>query len=241
MIDDLLKSKLSSLNIPLEEFSALLIRLLDYGVISREESQIEAQLYDRYLICAELVEDYLSILNIRLLHDRQFCFVRAFPPSAQVPGLPDDDNSAFNQGMRYRPTQQEVALILVLRVEYEKSLREGLINDAGCVLVSFENIAFAMKNLLKRSLPEQSAERSLLFKRLRQLRLIQFNSDDDLNLDEGWMNIQPSITSFVTDEVLQSLQPQNDESIAPLEDQELLQEQEQEQEQEQKTTTPEDQ
>ncbi|WP_053979715.1 DUF4194 domain-containing protein [Marinagarivorans algicola] len=211
MIDDVLKAKLSTLNIPLEEFSALLIRLLDYGVISREESQVEAQLYDRYMICAELVEDYLSILNIRLLHDRQFCFVRVFPPSAQVPGLPDDDNSAFNQGMRYRPTQQEVSLILVLRVEYEKSLREGLLDDSGCVLVSFESIAFAMKNLLKRSLPEQSSERSTLFKRIRQLRLIQFNSDNDLNLDEGWMSIQPSITSFVTDEVLQSLHPQDDE------------------------------
>lgn len=210
MIDDLLKTKLSALNIPLEEFSALLIRLLDYGVISREESQVEAQLYDRYMICAELVEDYLSIINVRLLHDRQFSFVRVFPPNAQVPGLPDDDNSAFNQGMRYRPNQQEVALILVLRVEYEKSLREGLLDDLGCVLVSFEGVAFAMKNLLKRSLPEQSSERATLFKRLRQLRLIQFNNENDVNLEEGWLSIQPSITSFVTDDVLQSLQPQDD-------------------------------
>ena len=212
MIDEFLKSKLNTLNVSLDEFSALLIRLLDYAVITREESQVEAQLYDRYLICADIVEEYLSVLNIRLLHDRKFCFIRAFPPGAQVPGLPDDDNSAFNQGLRYRPTQQEVSLILVLRVEYEKSLREGLVDDSGCVLVSFENIAFAMKNLLKRSLPEQAAERNTLFKRLRQLRLVQFNTDDDLNLDEGWMSIQPSITSFVTDEVLQSLYPEDEET-----------------------------
>lgn len=207
MIEEILKSKLAVLNITLADFSELLIRLLDYGVISRDESNIEAQLYDRYLSCAELVEDYLSVLHIRLLHDWQFCFVRAFPPGAQVPSLPDDDNNLFNGGMRYRPNQQEVSLILVLRVEYEKALREGLVNDAGCVLVSFEGIVFAMKNLLKRSLPEQASERKNLFKRLRQLRLIQYSGEDDLNTEEYWLSIQPAITSFVTDEVLQSLNP----------------------------------
>lgn len=210
MIEDLLKPKLTALNLTFNDYSELLIRLLDYGVISRNESNIEAQLYDRYLMCEELIEDYLAVLSIRLLHDKQFCYVRAFPPGAQVPGLPDDDSAAFNSGMRYRPNQQEVALILVLRVEYEKALREGLVNDAGCVLVSFESVAFAMKNLLKRSLPEQSSDRRALFKRLRQMRLIQFNGDDDLNIEECWLSIQPSIASFVTDDALQSLQGEND-------------------------------
>lgn len=208
MIEEALKKQLSALNLTLNDFSELLIRLLDYGVICRNESNIEAQFYDRYLVCSNLVEEYLRLLGIRILHDKHFCYARVFPPGAQVPGLPDDDNSAFNNGMRYRPSQQEVALILVLRVEYEKALREGNVDDSGCILVSFESIAFAVKNLLRRSLPENSSERRQLFKRLRQLRLIQFNGDDDLNIEECWLSIQPSITSFVTDEVLQSLDPE---------------------------------
>jgi hypothetical protein len=215
MIDDWLKPQLDKLHISLDDFSALLIRLLDYGVISRLESQIEAQFYDRYLVCADWVESYLSLLNMRLLHDRHFQYVRVFPPGAEVPGLPDDDNSSLNQGLRYKPNQQEVALILVLRVEYEKALREGALDDDGAVLVSFETIAFSLKNLLKRALPEQAQERRALFKRLRQWRLVRFNADDELNLEEAWLSIQPSITSFVTDEVLRAL---NDDATDQSED-----------------------
>ena len=48
------------------EFSELLVRLLDYGVVCRDESQIEQQLYDRYLRLEELVADYLTLLGIRI-------------------------------------------------------------------------------------------------------------------------------------------------------------------------------
>lgn len=221
MIDEQLKQALAPLNVSLDEFSELLIRLLDYGVISRDESQIEAGLYDRYLVCADLVEDYLAVVRIRLYHDRQFCYLRAFPPGAEVPGLPDDDNSAFNGGMRYRPSQQEIAVILALRVEYEKALREGQVDDKGCVLLPFEGLVFAMKNLLKRSLPENLSERTALFKRLRQLRLIQFSQDDDINSEEYWFSIQPSIANFISQDALDELYPQDGKRNEEANDSEL--------------------
>lgn len=207
MIEQTLATALKPLAISQNEFSELIIRLLDYGVINREESNVEAQLYDRYLLCSDLVEEYLRVLHIRIFHDAHFNYVRVFPPGAEVPGMADDDNTVFTSGLRQRPSQQEVALILVLRVEYEKAVREGLMDDKGCVMISFEGLVFAMKNLLKRNLPEQLSERSALFKRLRQLRLLQFNHDDELNTEDAWFSIQPSIVSFVSEDAMQELYP----------------------------------
>ncbi|MCP8898037.1 DUF4194 domain-containing protein [Gilvimarinus xylanilyticus] len=205
LFDDFLTQALAPSGITRQEFSELMIRLLDYGVLSREESQTEAQLYDRYLQCASLVEEYLAVIGVRIQHDRQFAFVRIFPPGAEVPGVADDDNSPFNTGFRVRPTQQEVAVILVLRAEYQKSLREGQVDEKGRAMLSLEGLAIAMNNLLKRNLPEGLVERKQLFRRLKQLRLIQYHLEDDLDSDESWISIQPSITSFVSDDVLQAL------------------------------------
>ncbi|MDQ2075914.1 DUF4194 domain-containing protein [Marinimicrobium sp. ABcell2] len=205
MLDEYLTEHLQPLNLSREEFSEVLFRLLDYGVLCRDESHTEAALYDRYLQCSGLVEDYLSVLGVRIQHDRQFAFVRLFPPGATIPGMADEDSAPFNSGFRIRPTQQEVAVILVLRTEYQKSLREGQVDEKGRAMLSLEGLAIAMNNLLKRSLPEGQVERKNLFRRLRQLRLIQFNMDDDLDSDESWLSIQPGITSFVSDEVLETL------------------------------------
>lgn len=203
--DDFLNDALSSANLTRNEFSELVIRLLDYGVLNRDENQTEAQLYDRYLQCASLVEQYLGVLGVRIQHDRQFAFVRIYPPGAEVPGIADDDSGPFNTGFRVRPSQQEVALILVLRAEYQKSLREGQVDEKGRAMLSLEGLAIAMNNLLKRSLPEGLGERKQLFRRLKQLRLIQYHLEDELDSDESWLSIQPSITSFVSDDVLQAL------------------------------------
>jgi hypothetical protein len=186
------------------EFSELMIRLIDHGVLCRDESKKEAELYDRYQQLAELVEDYLSVLDIRIQHDRQFHMVRLFPPGAEVPGLPDTD-SAFNTGLRERLNQAEVALVLVLRAEYDKALREGSLDEEGNVLLSMEALNLAAKNLLGRALPEAITERRALFRRLRQLRLIRSSGEEDLKDTEIWITIRPGITSFVTASVLAQL------------------------------------
>ncbi len=215
MISEAIEAQLDKLNITPLEFSELVIRILDYGVITRDESQVETQLYDRYLQCSELVEDYLSIMKVILQHDRKFCFVRAYPPGAVVPGVQSEDDPPFSSGFRTKPSQQEVAVILVLRVEYEKSLREGKVDEKGRVMISLEGVSIAMKNLLKRTLPEAQGERMAIFRHLRQLRLIKFNSETDLDSEDSWISIQPSITSFVSDQVLSHLYPPQQPAAEP--------------------------
>ncbi|GGY43236.1 hypothetical protein GCM10011297_14990 [Bacterioplanes sanyensis] len=195
------------------DFSELLVRLLDYGVICRDESQIEQQLYDRYIRLEALVADYLSLIGVRVQHDRRFQFVRLFPPGAQVPGM-EEPLQAGGQALRLKLNQQEVALILVLRAQYDKALREGQVDEQGCVMVSFESLSIAMKNLLKRTLPEQLTERKQLFRRLKQLRLVQLANEEQLADGDVWLRIRPMIMSYVSDDVLSELTPPASDNAA---------------------------
>jgi len=196
---------LAAEGLDMRDFTELLIRLMDYGVICRDESQVEADLYDRYVRIEPLVEDYLSLMGIRIQHERRFCFVRLYPPGARVPGLQDEGDTPFNNGLRASLNQQEVAVILVLRAEYDKALREGNVDEQGSVLISLESLGIALRNLLRRSLPEAKTERALLFRRLRQLRLINYRQDEDVESDDTWIRIRPTLMSFVSDEVLSTL------------------------------------
>lgn len=187
------------------DLSELLIRLLDYGVICRDESQVEQQLYDRYLRLEDIVADYLELLGIRVQHDKRFQFIRLYPPGAQIPGVQDEQGAIQSPGLRMRLNQNEVALILVLRAQYDKALREGQVDEQGCVMVSLESLSIAIKNLLKRTLPENMTERKQLFRRLKQLRLIQISNEDRLDDGDMWMRIRPMIMSYVSEQVLADL------------------------------------
>jgi hypothetical protein len=113
-----IEQKLEKQGLDRGELSELLIRLLDYGVICRDESQVEQQLYDRYCRLEEIVADYLELLGVRVQHDKRFQFIRLYPPGAQIPGVQDEPNAIQSTGLRLRLNQNEVALILVLRAQY---------------------------------------------------------------------------------------------------------------------------
>jgi hypothetical protein len=200
-----IEQKLEKQGLDRRELSELLIRLLDYGVICRDESQIEQQLYDRYLRLEEIVADYLELIGVRVQHDKRFQFIRLYPPGAQIPGVQDEPNAIQSPGLRMRLNQNEVALILVLRAQYDKALREGQVDEQGCVMASLESLSIAIKNLLKRTLPDNMTERKQLFRRLKQLRLIQIANEDRLDDGDMWLRIRPMIMSYVSEQVLADL------------------------------------
>jgi hypothetical protein len=204
-LSSLLQEQLDKHNLSLENWRELVQRLLDYGVLCRDDSQVEAELYDRFLRIHELLNDYLSLMGIRFQHDSHFRFVRILPPGARLPGMGDETDEPFNAGLRSRLNQHEVALVLVLRAEYDKALREGSIDEQGCATLSLEAIAMAMKSLLRRSLPENIGERRQAFKRLRQLRLINFFAESDIDSSESWIKIRPLIINLVNNEWLEQI------------------------------------
>jgi hypothetical protein len=212
-----IEQKLEKQGLDRRELTELLIRLLDYGVICRDESQIEQQLYDRYLRLEEIVADYLELIGVRVQHDKRFQFIRLYPPGAQIPGVQDEPNAVQSPGLRMRLNQNEVALILVLRAQYDKALREGQVDEQGCVMVSLESLSIAIKNLLKRTLPDNMTERKQLFRRLKQLRLIQLSNEDRLDDGDMWMRIRPMIMSYVSEQVLTDL-IENEQNLAEIAD-----------------------
>jgi hypothetical protein len=205
MLTEALMEALEATGVTLQEFRELTLRLLNYGVLCRAESQTEQQLYDRYLRIEPLVEEYLDLIGVSLLHDRRFAYLRLYPPGARVPGMEDGSEGAFAGGLRARLRQDEVALLLVLRLQYDKALREGQLDEQGYVLESVESLAIAMRNLLGRSLPDKIVERKRVFNRLRQLRLIEYRQDEEVESGEAWIRIHPMIVTFVTDEALVAL------------------------------------
>lgn len=204
-LSSLLQEQLYKHNLTLDNWRELVQRLLDYGVLCRDDSQVEAELYDRFVRIHELVNDYLGLMGVRFQHDSHFRFVRILPPGARLPGMDDETDEPFNAGLRSRLNQHEVALVLVLRAEYDKALREGSIDEQGCATLSLEAISMAMKSLLRRSLPENLGERRQAFKRLRQLRLINFFAESDIDSGESWIKIRPLIINLVNNEWLEQI------------------------------------
>ncbi len=204
-LSDVLEKQLHQHNLDLQDWRTLIQRLLDYGVLCRDESQVEADIYDHFVRIKPLVDDYLSLMGVRFQHDIHFHFVRIIPPGARLPGVDDENDEPYKGGFRQRLTQHEIALILVLRAEYDKALREGAIDDQGCVALPQESLALAMKNLLRRTLPENIGERKQLFQRLRQLRLIHYAQDADFETSESWIKIRPLIVNLVTNEWLEKI------------------------------------
>jgi len=200
-----LEEQLNKHNLTFDDWRELIQRLLDYGVLCRDDSQVEAELYDRFVRIHEVVNDYLALMGVRFQHDTQFNFVRILPPGARLPGMDDETDEPFNGGFRSRLNQHEVALILVLRAEYDKALREGVIDEQGSATLSLEAISLAMKSLLRRNLPENIGERRQAFKRLRQLRLINYFAEADVDSGESWIKIRPLIIHLVSNEWLNQI------------------------------------
>ena len=54
-LDDL-EQRLEKAGVTLDEYRELCLRLLNYGVLCRDESQVEQQLYDRFIRVSEPVD-----------------------------------------------------------------------------------------------------------------------------------------------------------------------------------------
>jgi hypothetical protein len=201
---DYIEGRLEATGISLEEFRALLIRLVNYGVLERAESQTEQELYDRFVRVEEFVGEVLSLYGIVVHHDRRFEYVRLYPPGSRTPGMEQAEDEAFNSSLRARLTQNEVAVVLVLRAQYDKALREAKIDENGFATEPMEAISLAMKNWLNRSLPDKTTERRRIFQRLKQLRLIDYRSDEELESSEAWIRIHPMIVDFVSSDAIEA-------------------------------------
>ncbi|AFU97338.1 DUF4194 domain-containing protein [Simiduia agarivorans] len=209
-----LEQALAEKDLGLNQFQTLIQRLLDYGIICRDESQVEAELYDLFLRIETLVDEYLAFAGIRYFHEPRFEYVRLVPPGSQLPGVDDETEDApFNQGLRAALPPALVAVVMVLAVEYEKALREARVDERGLANLSLEALSLSLKNLLGRSLPDALQERKALFRQMRQLRLVRMSAEADLLQGDSWLQIRPMILTLVSPDVLSQIEDHAGQSI----------------------------
>ncbi len=206
-LHEYIEDRLAASAVTPEQLQELLVRLLNYGVLLREDSQVTRELYDRYVRVEELVGEILALQAIQLHHDRRFEYVRLYPPGSRTPGMDFAEEHAFGGSLRARLTQNEVAVVLVLRAQYDKAVREGKIDGHGYAAEPLEAIGLAMKKWLNRSLPERLSDRREVFRRLRKLRLIEYREDEDLDQADAWVRIHPMIVDFVGTDAIEALLP----------------------------------
>ncbi|WP_119396352.1 DUF4194 domain-containing protein [Salinibius halmophilus] len=192
-----LEQQLEKLDLTLNQFRDVAYRLLDQGIIVRSDSATEEALYDLFIRLAPLLTDYFDVLGIRLMHDDVFELVRAYPPNSTIPGDAEQPEDNAAKPLRKRLSQNEVAMLLALRLEYDRGIREARLDEHNQVRSSLESISLLMRQQLDRQLPESKVERDQLFANLRQLKVIKLASDFNDGNDLVW--IRPAVVSLVAD------------------------------------------
>ena len=199
MWTDHLAQELENRNLGMAEFRAVLLRLLDKQVIYRHESQVEAELYDLFVRLQDVVETYLGILGITVFCNPQLNFVIAYPPGSDIPGGVDGDPA--QTALQRRIHADEAGLMITLRLLYEEKIREGEIDEQGCVYVPLETV-FTL-SITKKEMPAAESERRSLFNTLKQLRLVKYS---DLAGAEQWIGIREIIMHFTLNGAVAALE-----------------------------------
>lgn len=193
------ETALQERDLSLNDLREVAYRLLERQVIYRPESAAESMLYDKYLRLEDILQDYLAVIGIHLVHNPGLNLIVAYPPGSQIPGHRD---SVDPPALQKRVRAEEAAMMVLLRLLYEEKLREGNINEFGTAFVSLEDINTRYNTLLKRSLPKSDTERQRLFGTLKKLRILEY---EDLSSYEKWLGIREVILHFTLEGVINAL------------------------------------
>ena len=114
-LQDHLERRLEAAAVSYEQLRELLIRLLNYGVLVRDESQTTRELYDRFRRIESIVEESLALYGIELHHERKFEYVRLYPPGSRRPGMDHAEDEAFGGSLRARATDRRYSSLASAR------------------------------------------------------------------------------------------------------------------------------
>lgn len=205
MLNKQLQELLLEKNLKLPDFQAVVQRLFAYGIILRAEGGVEERVYDDATRMSEILEDYFSLGGFRLVHDFRNFYFRLYPPGADIPGAQPDEQEPV-PSLRARLSSDFVATTLTLRLLYQQGLQEASsrLTDSGEVMVRLEDISAAMQANLRRSLPEGAMERRTVLNDLRRHRIVSFSGNFDINDEEAFIAIRPTILGVLSEDALLS-------------------------------------
>lgn len=179
-------------------FAELVGRLLASGIVWRDFSRPEADLYDDAAQCEQLLREYFSATGFVLTHDTDAMIFRVYPPGEGGDG--DDDGV---KKLKARLSRDFVAAAIALRFLYTEALtgKRELVDEV--LVISLEELSQAVVSLLAHSLPPSSADRMGLLRELRKHRMVRFNDGDGAGSMEMLLSVLRPVMSYVSDEALE--------------------------------------
>ena len=200
MVSEALLHALAERDLSVGEFKQVVLRLLDKQVIYRRESMIESELYDLYVRMEAIVNEYLGIIGIRVVHHGDLNYIIAYPPGSSIPGVYTEEGC--EQALQRRIHIEEAGLLITFRLLYEEKIREGEIDEHGAAYVSLETVFTRYHSIMKREMPSAESERRSLFYTLRRLRIITYN---DLATPDQWIGIREVILHFTLEGMIHAV------------------------------------
>jgi hypothetical protein len=188
-------------DVELREFGDLVIALMDRGVICREDSPAEKELYDRYMRCKPMLHDYLDVMGIGVLHNEDFASVRVYAPDANYPGgLPPEEPSSQ---MRFSVNADLSAALIICFLLHKQHAAEGRQQEDYSVVVNRDEFYTAHATLLAYDPRPNKTARDEVVRALGRLKAVTYHSDFFDN-DEYPIIIRPLIYDIVLEEAVQA-------------------------------------
>lgn len=183
-----------------DRFAELAGRLLASGILWRDFSRPEAELYDDAAQCEQLLREYFAVTGFVLAHDADALIFRLYPPGEGGGGGAGDDDGV--KRLKARLSRDFVAAAIALRFLYTEALtgKRELVNEV--LVISLEELSQAVVSLLAHSLPASNADRLSLLRDLRKHRLVRFNDGEGAGSMEMLLSVLRPVMSYVSDEAL---------------------------------------
>lgn len=178
-------------------FAEIAGRLLASGVVWRDHSRPEANLYDDAIQCEQLLREWFTSIGFVLAHDSDARLFRLYPP-----GDSGEDDEDGVRRLRARLSRDFVAAVIALRFLYTEALtgRRPLVDER--LAISLEELSQAVVSLLAHKLPSTASDRASLLRELRKHRVLHFVEGDDMGDMQMGLAVLRPIMSFVSDEAM---------------------------------------
>ena len=202
---DSLETALEGRGVSPRQFQQLCARLLAYGVLARDEGGNEALLYDQAERIQNTLTDYFAIAGLTLVFDHSSATLRLYPPGAEIPGLPADEDVEPLDRLRRRFDADFIATAIALAALYQQAALQGQLTDAGEALVEVSALNLFLTTQMHRTPAQHKGARIEIYKELQRQRVLRLPASDELEADDTSFAIRRSILGFVTPAALDAL------------------------------------
>ncbi len=180
----------------MENFANVVNYLLEKGVIVREDTTRETELYDCFVDIKSHVLEFFAIMRVQVYHDDKQQNVRLFTPASMTPKdvNVDDVPNNFSQKLN----NEESAYLIALAIIYNQKLRANTALEHHSVAVELEEFLLVLNTNLGYSPTENKTERKNALATLKRLRAVDF-SDNVFESSDNVLIIRKYIRDLVRD------------------------------------------